>query len=758
MRRLTSNPMSCRTKSHLWIILLAGTMMLSACGGGSGSASSGNPQNSATISGNWQFTLGNPSDQSFIGGLQGGFLLQKSGSVTGAAVYSISLPDPNGGSPALCNSGSAPIIGTISSQNVTLTAVAGAQTFVLTGAMSSDGSAMTGSYTSTADASSGGAACGAAQTGLPWSAKLVPPLTGTIQGSFHSTGFALGGQVFPLTGTLTQGENVGASNASVTGTLTFVDPVSLLSDYPCLDTATVTGQISGNTVILQLFGIDGLSDGQIGIQASQTNLGGSGAYPVTFDSTATGYVLHSIGQGYVVNTKSCPTNASVNLEDVGDICLGLGGSTACQQPITLSPGALIFPPQSLDSGPATQTITLAYNDPSGSTVNGLTLQWAVESGTGSETGQTSFTGQPNFTIADTTEGDPCAVPLGSTFSLGPGQSCTLTVSFAPQEGCSWLPIGGGTAPARCPLPLVATLTVNSPVSADNNLSFRVPVTGTGLSALSPSTAELDFGPAAVGEASLPQLLSFTNHSAHSVQILPSAPCVNATLDQFHKLPYPLILGSPVSGLQTVSDLRQDTNNSTIDYSCDSDPTPPHLPNFQISADTCSGMLIAPEGTCSLQIAFVPQPLYTQLNGFDYFLELNSVRCASADNLTSNCEIDGGRFPVELRANPPSPLRISPAAGLDFGGQTVGKGSAKQTITLFNDPNDPNSATINFAGKLSVKGDYSETDDCPFSLSPGSGCTVTIGFKPKILGFDPGTITIAYDNALVQTIYLRGTGQ
>jgi hypothetical protein len=170
------------------------------------------------------------------------------------------------------------------------------------------------------------------------------------------------------------------------------------------------------------------------------------------------------------------------------------------------------------------------------------------------------------------------------------------------------------------------------------------------------------------------------------------------------------------------------------------------------------MLIAPEGTCSLQIAFVPQPLYTQLNGFDYFLELNSVRCASADNVTSNCEIDGGRFPVELRANPLSPLRISPGAGVDFGGQPVGKGSAKQTITLFNDPNDPNSATINFVGKLSVKGDYSETDDCPFSLSPGSGCTVTIGFKPKILGFDPGTITIAYDNALVQTIYLRGTGQ
>jgi hypothetical protein len=51
--------------------------------------------------------------------------------------------------------------------------------------------------------------------------------------------------------------------------------------------------------------------------------------------------------------------------------------------------------------------------------------------------------------------------------------------------------------------------------------------------------------------------------------------------------------------------------------------------------------------------------------------------------------------------------------------------------------------VNFVGKLTVKGDYSEADDCPFSLAPGSSCTVTVGFKPKIVGFDPGSITIAW---------------
>jgi hypothetical protein len=262
----------------------------------------------------------------------------------------------------------------------------------------------------------------------------------------------------------------------------------------------------------------------------------------------------------------------------------------------------------------------------------------------------------------------------------------------------------------------------------------------------------------VGEASLPQVLTFTNESGGPVQILQREPCVNSVAGQFFTLPHPLILGSPVAGVQVVSDLRQDAVNSTIDYSCDSDPTPPNSPNFQISADTCSGTLLASQATCSLQIALVPQPLYPSLlNGLDYFLELNTVQCI-AGTVESNCEWDGGRFPVEVRANPPSPLRMSPAAGLDFGSQQVGTSSAKQTITLFNDPNDPNAGALTFVGKFTVKGDYSESDDCPFSLTPGSSCAVTVAFKPKSALFIPGSVTISYNSGVVQTIYLRGTGQ
>ena len=737
------------------LLVVAATLTAAGCANGS---SHGGANSIATLSGNWQFTLQSPTDQSFVGGLQGGFLLQKSGSISGSAVYALSQLPQSGGTPVVCNGGSAPITGKMDGQNVTLTALAGSQTYVLTGALSADASTMTGTYTLSPDTLSGSSPCGTAQTGLNWTATLVPPLTGSIQGVFHSTAVTLADQAFAVTGSLTQGENIGASTATVTGTLSFIDPVSQLSEYPCLATASLNGQISGNTVVLQIIGIDGLNAGQIGIQPSQVNQGGSGFYPVTFDSTSSGYVLHSTGTGYLVNTKACPSSSSVNLADSGNICLALGTSKACQAPVTLTPGFLNFPPQLLGSVPTTQTVMVAYNDPSGAPLTGLTLDWAAESGLGSETGQTSFNGQPNFNLADAVPGDPCNVPIGSTFSLGPGQSCTLTVTFAPQQSCTWLPNQGGTPPAQCPLPLTAVLKVVSPTSPDNDLAFRIPITGTGLSALTPSTGELDFGASAVGEASLPQVLTFTNESGGPVQILQREPCVNSVAGQFFTLPHPLILGSPVAGLQVVSDLRQDAVNSTIDYSCDSDPTPPNSPNFQISADTCSGTLLASQATCSLQIALVPQTLYPSLlNGLDYFLELNTVQCI-AGTVESNCEWDGGRFPVEVRANPPSPLRMSPAAGLDFGSQQVGTSSAKQTITLFNDPNDPNAGAMNFVGKFTVMGDYSESDDCPFSLTPGSSCTVTVAFKPKSAWFIPGSVTIAYNSGLVQTIYLRGTGQ
>jgi hypothetical protein len=742
------------------LFLIVGLTMLSGCGGGSGSS---NQQNVINLTGNWQFTVAGPSDNSFIGGLQGGFMQEKDGkTLTGSAVYSVALPSQTSGNPTVCNSGIATITGTVDGQNVTLTAVAGTQTFAFTGMLNLTGTIVVGTYTSTAGTAVDGSPCGTAQSGMQWSANSVPALTGVFTGNFHSTGGSAGlsNQVFPVTATLTEGPNIGASNATVTGTLSFADPITQLTDYPCFEAASVNGQVSGSSVTLQIIGLDGSNIGQIGGTITQ------GLGTVTFDSTSRGFILHSLtGPAYAVSSQTCVGGGAITSPgDTGNICLS-SSATACQQPITMSPGFLIFPKQVLASTPITQKVTIANNDPTMSTLNGLALNFAVSNG--SFGGPSDFNGLPNFIEKDT-----CAPSLGTPFSLAAQQSCTVSITFTPQESCPWLPFGSpasifGAAPATCPLPLFGILTVNSPASVDNDTNFSVSVTGFGESVIEPSTGELDFGSEAITESSLPQIVSLTNHSNAPVQILGSMPCLNNPPTTGNTiLPYPLQDTSPVAGLQVVANGTGSVGGNitafspSIIYSCDSDPTT-QLPNFQISSDTCTGALLAAGSTCSLQIAYVPQPDTPQNAGLDYFLQLNTVQCSSIDNVTSNCEIDSGRFPVELKANPSSQLRMTPGAGLDFGSQPVTTSSGKQKITIFNDPNDPNAATITFSGKVAVKGDYSETDDCPFSLAPGASCTLTIGFKPKIIGFDPGTISINYTpspSGGPQIINLRGTGR
>jgi hypothetical protein len=768
MQTLTKNPTPRRTvrellsrlfsgcAQSLCILSLAGTILLSACG----SNNSSSTQQSGTLAGNWQFSMVNTPDLTVSSGLQGGFLQQNGSSVTGSVVYSNTLLNSSLGP---CNSGPAPITGTISGQTATLTAVAGTQTYTLTGTLNTGGSTITGTYTATPGTAVGGTPCGngTAQTGpQTWSANLVPPLSGNITGSFHSSSnysSGLSNQDFPVTGVLTQGANIGATSATVTGYLAF-------SNYPCVPTGSVSvnGQISGNTVVLQLIAANGSNAGQIGVPASEASTT-NGLQTVIFNSTTNGYVLNSAGTGYVVNTSACPTNASTNDEDGGYICLALNSTTACQQPITLSPAFLTFAPQLLGSTtPSTQTITLTNVQPSAA-LTGLSLAWLAASGSSSDTGQTDFTNLPNFTEADT-----CAVPAGSTFSLLAGQSCVITVSFTPQESCTWLPDQGGTPPAQCPLALSALLTISNIPSVDIDQNFTVPITGAGLSFVQPSTPQLDFGAEAFGETSSPQLLNFTNNGATPVQILPQATCVNSSFGQFHTLPHPLQdPGSAVAGLQVVSNLRQDTNNSTIDYSCDTDPNT-LLPNFQISVDTCSGVLLEPQAACSLEVTFVPQSLTTYFSSLAYFLELNTVQCTDPVNdppaQSNPCELDGGRFPVELTANLASPLRMSPAAGLNFGSVPPGTSAGVQTITLLNDPTLTPPQTVTFVGKIVVSGSaYSESDNCPYSLAPGASCTLTIGFKPSAVGNITGSLAINYtttSNSSFQTqpVYLLGTGQ
>lgn len=794
MRRKHGFAAHCALAVDLLLTVLA--LTFSGCSGSSPTSQQGDPQ----VTGNWQFTMSTSSTTSFIvSPLQGGFLLQNNGAITGQIQFSIVVQPATGAPPVACNSGIAPVTGTISGQTVSLAAAIGAlgvngnpitQTLALSGGtLSSDGTTIqNGTYTLTPGSQCGG---GAQDVGT-WRASLVPPLTGGFQGFFHSVGEgSFANQNFPVSGTFTQGPNIGAATATVTGTLLFQDSVSLLNDYPCLTTASVNGTISGNNVSLQIFSTGGTLVGQVG-QAPPSFNNGTSPFPVSFDSARGGYVVHNLQGaagnkgGYILlPTKSC------SLGDLGNLCLALGGSNACNQPVLLTPFSLTFPPQLVGSAATSQTITLSNTY--GSALSGLKLRFGENDSTSFYKTGGDFNGVPNFT-----EQDNCTQQ--GSISLDAGASCTVTIFFSPQESCPWLPqaASGGVAPARCPITLIAGLTITVPSgSADADKEFSAPISGTGLSTIVPSVPEIDFGAEALGEASPPHTLTFSNQGPNPVTILPSmsTPCPFTSENSGQigpPIPRPPIskvvpglqLGETSAGIQggppitPISSINPPLVNApTVGYFCDPLSSKGGgggvTPNLQISRDECSGQTLAPFGqsgnSCSLEITFVPQSVTWSSYeggsvGLDDFLQLNTAWCGDANNPPEpNCVVDSGRFAVEVKTNPASPLRMFPSAGMDFGTVLKGTASAPLTITIFSDPVDPNAGPVTFTSKLVTGADFIEADNCPPTLASNQSCAVTVTFTPTISGLEPNSyITFTYNTAtevgLTQTIYLRGTGQ
>lgn len=715
------------TVALLWASLAA----LAGCGGSGSNSQSG----SGALTGNWQFQLSN--DGSYTGGPAGGFFLQNGGSTTGSLTYSVLAPAINSTVP--CAGGVAQVTGTVNGQNVSLTITAGSQTFTLTGTMGSGagGSTMSGTYTSTAGAnmqiSGGGTApCGAAQSGMSWTATSVPSVTGTVQGDFHSTIGVFAGQDFPISGSLTEGPNIGAANATLTGTI-------LTPGYPCFSSASLNGTISGTSVILQVVAPNGLEVGTIGFNSN----GNGASLPAVVQQGASNSTLVTAfsPSGYAITNSACPTPGS-GAGDKGNACFALGGASGCTEPITLSPIGLTFPAQVLGTPPSAQTITVTNTDPSGAIQN-PTLTWSAQA--------SDYSGLPNFS-----EQDNCG---SSPFSLATGQSCTITITFTPQQSCPRSPIVDGTtfvAPVKCPS-LLPTPTLTVAASQDamgGNPTFAAAITGTGLSDIVPSFGEVDFGAVAVGEQTPAQNVTFTNQSPLPVQILPAiagVTCVEPAMPP---------MAGVVPGLQVI-DFSNAVNPNVP--ACDSE-TSSGLPNFQLSADTCSGTTLASQESCSVNVSFAVQPGLAGFNflgsGVPRYLQLNTLECTGTT--TAFCEIDSGRVPVELTANTGSPLRMSPGAGINFGSQSIGSPSAVQTITIYNDPADPKADTVTFVGigATSTTGDYSQTNTCGSSLASGSSCTINVTFTPSKKGFDPGTVTITPlpGTTAIQVISLWGNGK
>jgi hypothetical protein len=222
-------------------------LVLAGCGGGKSPAST---STNGPLSGNWQFNLlqdyPRPTAQFGVSG----FLTQSTEGLTG------SVQLPAFGSNQRCG-GVSVLSGTISGQNVAITVNDGGTVVSFTGTISSGNNSMSGDYQAL-----GGACFTQATTGT-WNAFLIPPLNGNFTGTLDSEYMQLvtgANSPVPITvsGTMTQSDNAGASNATLTGTINAVG-------YPCFATATMSGTISGQDVYLALFGFNGEQIGTLGV-------------------------------------------------------------------------------------------------------------------------------------------------------------------------------------------------------------------------------------------------------------------------------------------------------------------------------------------------------------------------------------------------------------------------------------------------------------------------------------------------------------
>jgi hypothetical protein len=218
----------------LAVPVLACTLILLACGGGSQKTDP--PPSGGPFSGNWQFVLTAttlpPATKT-----ESGFLVQSGNSLSGGVLLSDQTLCPGLGTAQ----------GQLSGSNVAITVNQVAQTVNFTGTAASDGSSMSGDYSILASG------CGVGSTVGTWTASQVKPVSGNYLATLTSG--AQIGLTYTFTVTVAQGPNTGSSTANLSGSMTS-------NNAPCGGNLSITGLVSGSSVVFNLLASDGSAAGQ----------------------------------------------------------------------------------------------------------------------------------------------------------------------------------------------------------------------------------------------------------------------------------------------------------------------------------------------------------------------------------------------------------------------------------------------------------------------------------------------------------------
>jgi len=154
------------------------------------------------------------------------------------------------------------------------------------------------------------------------------------------------------------------------------------------------------------------------------------------------------------------------------------------------------------------------------------------------------------------------------------------------------------------------------------------------------------------------------------------------------------------------------------------------------ANNCPGSMAA--GTqCTISVMFTPSVLGAE-----------TASLTVIDNATNSPQT------VALTGTGVMPVELSPTS-LNFGNVDEGVSSAARTITMTNYQKVTlTGISVGFTGSTG----YTQTNTCGTSINAGKKCTITVTFKPSIIGTDDATLSIT-DSASnsPQTAALTGKG-
>ncbi len=302
-----------------------------------------------------------------------------------------------------------------------------------------------------------------------------------------------------------------------------------------------------------------------------------------------------------------------------------------------------------------------------------------------------------------------------------------------------------------------------------------------------STTSLTFPDTLVGQSSSPQTVTVSNTGGSSFTI--SSIATSPQFSQTNNCPSSLAPGATCTVNVVFSPTAVGPQTGTLTFT-DTAPGSPHTVTLSGNGVGGSAVSLAPTGlTFANQVVGTTSAAQTVTltNTGTGTLTITSIvptgdfaitgsTCGATLAASANCTFGvtftptatgtrtGAVTITDNAADSPQTVGLT-GTGISGAAVTLSTNSLQLPDTHVNQTCQPGTVTLTSTGSapvaissITVSGQFTETNTCPASLTPGNSCAVTVTFAPTTTGAQTGTLTITSNAAnSPNTVALSGNG-